>query len=155
MNYFPLFINLEGKQALAVGGGEVALRRVRALLDFGCAVTLVAPEVVPGLRGLAEQERIQWISRAFAPGDCAGAFLVLAMTDSRAVNHAVWEEAKKAGAFVNAADCKEECDFYFPAVAEHDGLVFGICSSGADHRKVKQAANFLRREFGRKQEGLE
>lgn len=144
MNYFPLFINLEGKQALAVGGGEVALRRIRALLDFGCAVTLVAPEVVPGLRGLAEQERIQWISRAFAPGDCAGAFLVLAMTDSRAVNHAVWEEAKKAGAFVNAADCKEECDFYFPGIAAGGGIVAGITAEGENHRLAKEVTGQFR-----------
>lgn len=144
MNYFPLFINLEGKQVLAVGGGKVALRRIRALLDFGCAVTLVAPEAAPGLRELAEQGRIRWIARAFEPRDVSGAFLVLAMTDSRAVNHTVWKGAKKAGAFVNVADCKEECDFYFPGIAAGGGIVAGITAEGENHRLAKEVTGQFR-----------
>ena len=77
-------------------------------------------------------------------GDCPGAFLVLAMTDSRAVNHAVWEEAKKAGAFVNAADCKEECDFYFPGIAAGGGIVAGITAEGENHRLAKEVTGQFR-----------
>lgn len=149
--YFPMFFPLQGKRILVVGAGAIAARRIQTLKRFGCYITVVATRLSDPVRAMAD--RIY--EREFADSDCGGMYFVLAATNDRAVNHHIVSLCRNRGILVNAADCKEECDFYFPAVAEHDGLVFGICSSGADHRKVKQAANFLRREFGRKQEGLE
>lgn len=55
MAYFPLFVDLEGRQVLVVGGGKIAMRRVRTLLEFGCEITVVSPEVCEELR-----EKVLW-----------------------------------------------------------------------------------------------
>ena len=73
--------------------------------------------------------------------------LVLAATDSPKVNEQIVQECRQKKITVNRCDKQQDCDFYFPAVVEHDGLVFGLCSGGADHKKVKDAAAALRKSF--------
>ena len=135
---FPLFVDLRGRQAVVVGGGTIALRRIRALLDFGAAVTVIAPvlaEPVAGARHLA---------RPYAPGDLEGAFLAVAATNVREVNRQVGEEARRRGVFVSVADRREECTFFFPALCEGGGLVAGVVSGGGAHAKTARAAAALR-----------
>ncbi len=137
--YFPLFVSLLDKQIVVFGGGMVARRRVQALLAFGCRIMVIAPE-----NSMAEWGDIQWIARGYEPEDVCGADLVFAATDHRETNHAIFKECQKRNIPVNVADCKEECDFYFPALLHQGPLVIGVTASGADHRKAAQIAARLR-----------
>ena len=87
---FPLFIDLTNKPVAVVGGGQIGLRRAAVLRDFGAQVTLIAPILAHPLEGIVH------IPRPYQPGDLEGALLVLADTDSRAVNDAVEAEARIA-----------------------------------------------------------
>ena len=136
---FPLFIDLTGKQAVVVGGGAIGLRRASALRDFGAAVTVIAPAIQETLDG------VRLVRRPYANGDLAGAFLAVAATDDRAVNHAVCEEARSLGIPVNVCDCQGECDFFFPAICRTQTLVAGIVGDGSDHRKTARAAKAVRK----------
>lgn len=71
--------------------------------------------------------------------------MAVAATDDRAVNHAVYEEAKRTGVPVNVCDCQEECDFFFPALCETGGVVAGVAGDGGDHQKTARAAALIRR----------
>lgn len=144
MVYFPLFISLEEKQIVVIGGGSIAARRVEKLLPFGCAVTVIAPSASPVICRLAETGTIRWERRPYAPGDCDDAFLVLAATDDPAVNEAVFREAKARGVPVNTADCKYRCDFYFPGLVVTDDLVVGVTASGGDHGLVRETTEQLK-----------
>lgn len=137
--HFPLFVSLEGKSAVVVGGGTVGLRRAEVLRRFGAEVTVVSP----ALSGTVEGFR--WVPRTYESGDLAGAYLAVAATDCRAVNAAVGREARQAGILFNRSDCPEDCDFFFPAICEGDGLVAGIVGDGSDHRKTAQAAWEIRK----------
>ena len=145
---FPLFVSLYGKRVLVVGGGKIAARRARVLACFGCRVQVIAPKLSEKmeqlLQGGEQDAQLQWICRSWQPGDCTGQGylpdLALAATDDPAVNTAFVEECHRAGIPVNRCDCHEECDFYFPAIVEHDGLVIGIASDGTQHKQVKQTA---------------
>lgn len=136
---FPLFVDLRGKSAVTVGGGPVGLRRAEALRRFGAEVTLVSPALSGGAEG------IRWLPRAYQTGDLAGAFLVVAATDKPEVNAAVGREARQAGALFNRSDCPQDCDFFFPAVCEGDGLVAGVTGDGTNHRKTARAAQEIRK----------
>ena len=136
---FPLFIDLDGKAAVVVGGGAIGMRRAAVLRDFGAAVTVVAPEI------REEPEGVACFLRAYQPGDLSGAFLAVAATNDRAVNHAVYEEACSRGILVNVCDCPGECDFYFPAICQTETLVAGLVGDGSDHKRTARAANAVRK----------
>ncbi|GAA4340398.1 hypothetical protein GCM10023178_53690 [Actinomadura luteofluorescens] len=93
---YLLGLRLGGRRVLVVGGGRVAQRRVPALLDAGAEVVLVSPSVTATLERLAERGRITWHRRGYRRGDCAGAWLVQAVTDDAKVNGDVVAEADAA-----------------------------------------------------------
>ena len=64
-SFFPMFIDLSGKKIAVVGGGKIALRRIRTLLQFGGKLTVVSPEALPELEALAEEGRIVWMREAY------------------------------------------------------------------------------------------
>ncbi len=135
---FPLFIDLNGKKIVIVGGGTIALRRAQICLAFGAAVTIIAPECS------AVPEGAVFLKRMYQPGDLAGAFLAVAATNCREVNRQVGQEAKQAGIFVSVADQKEESSFFFPAICTGSGLVAGVVSQGSEHKKTAAAAEKIR-----------
>lgn len=141
--YFPMFVDLTGKKVLTVGGGKIALRRVKTLLRFGVKIRVIAPELCGELADLERQERICVEQRKYRNGDAEGADLVLAASDSREVNRAVHAECRERGIPVNVADDKNLCDFYFPSVVMTEEVVVGINSGGTDPGKVKETRKII------------
>jgi siroheme synthase (precorrin-2 oxidase/ferrochelatase)/uncharacterized membrane protein len=158
--FFPVFVPLAGKRALFIGGGNVALRRVRTLLQFGCHIHIIAEKPHEELEAAAREHSalISIERRPFCRGDCSpggGASdgrgekdgrpcFVIAATDNRAVNRAVAEECAARSIPVSVADCKEESTFYFPAIAVHGTIVAGVSSGGNDHGAARDAAAKIR-----------
>ena len=136
---FPLFVDLTGKKVVLVGGGTIAARRIATLRLFGCEIEVIAPELKCSAEGL------HWKQREYAPGDLEGAYLAIAATDSREVNHQVGQDAGTLGIPVSVADCEGECTFYFPAVCTGDNLIAGVVSGGKDHHRTARAAKAIRR----------
>lgn len=142
---FPLFISLAGKRAVVVGGGQISARRVEKLRTFGAKITVISPALHSRLLQDVDAGTVHWEKRAYRTGDLAGTDLALAATDSRAVNHAVAQEAQAANIPVSVADCHEESSFYFPAVMRGGGLVAGMVSEdGATHHAVREMAVKIR-----------
>jgi len=144
-NYFPLFTNMSGRKITFIGGGKIAERRIKILLNYNADITLVAPDITNELRQIVERGEIKYISRKYINTDILGAFLVIAVTDNRDVNHAVMQDAKAAGILVIVADNKAECDCYFPAIAENGEYRAGIVSKNGNHAGLKELAQELRR----------
>lgn len=143
--YFPLFIDIKGKNIKVIGGGTIALRRVKTLLNFGAVITVIAPKAAEEISTLAKAGKINWEQRIYKQGDCSGAFLVIAAADKREINHAVFEECREKNILISAADKKEECSFYFPAVIQEGDIVIGVTSGGLNHKGVRKAADTIRR----------
>ena len=143
---FPLFVSLEGRSAVVIGGGTVGLRRAGVLARFGAEVTVVSP-AQPG-----PADGFRYVPRPYAPGDLDGAFLAVAATDRPDVNAAVSREARQSGVLFNRSDCPADCDFFFPAVCEGNGLVAGIAGDGSDHKKTARAARKIREVLGQMEE---
>lgn len=126
MAHFPMFVDLSGKPCLVVGGGQVALRKVKALLDFGADITIVSPEVCPQLLQLP----VFVVPRVFDERDCSGMTLVVAATDDRGVNHRIAVCCRKLGLPVNVIDSREESSFLFPAYQKSGDVVAAFSGSG-------------------------
>ncbi len=148
MMFYPVSLNLKGKRAVIIGGGEVAERKAVSLLETGAQIVLVSPEVTPRLASMATAKRIEFRQRAYTSGDCAGAALVLSATDDPAVSRAVWEEASAAGILVNTADQPALCDFILPAVVRRGDLTVAISTGGASPALAARLRAKLSRALG-------
>jgi len=116
MAHFPLFLDLEGRPCLVVGGGAVAARKSKALADCGARVVQVAPEVC---------------GRGFVDTDVEGMTLVVSATDDPDVNRHVADLCKAKGIPVNVVDDPANCTFLFPAVCRRGPLTVAVSSGGA------------------------
>ena len=125
---FPLFVDLNDKTVLVVGGGPVAARKARVLLDYGPRVLVCAPRFVPELEQLSGAELLR---QPFVPDLLEGVSLAIAATDDRVLNRTVAQLCRKRAIPVNVADSREESTFLFPAVVRRGRLSVGISTGGA------------------------
>ena len=135
---FPLFMDLSEKRAVFVGGGTIALRRVRTLLPFVGELVVYAPELTPELERFAEGEIITAVHAPYDPSMLDDADIVFACTNSSEINDEVWAECKRRDILVNVCSDRFKCDFYFPGVVQSKGMVVGVSAGGKDHRRVRQ-----------------
>jgi len=131
MPVFPLFIDLKGKSCVVVGGGNVAERKIRTLLEFGAEVTVVSLQISADIKKMEQQGRVAVKSRGYRTGDLKGAFIAIAATSDRCVNEDVYNDAVRSGIFVNVADGIEKSTFVFPSTIRRGDLVIGISTSGS------------------------
>ena len=133
MDPYLLGLRLQGRRVLVVGGGAVATRRIPALLDVGADIVLVSPAVTASLEDLAAAGRIRWEERAYADGDCAGAWLVCACTDDPAVNAAVAAAAEQQRTWCVRADDAQLSAAWTPASGRADDVRVGVLSGDPRH----------------------
>lgn len=145
---YPIFLNLEGKTCLVVGGGRVARRKTAALLEAGARVKVVAPDISESLTELAENGQVELAKRPFAAGDMDGAVLVIAATDDGELNQSLRAEAMKQGALINVVDEPELCDFFVPAVVNRGSLQIAVSTGGVSPGLARALRRRLEGEFG-------
>ena len=130
MSTGPLFaanLVLADRPCLVVGGGDVAARKVRALLAADANVTVVAPEAV---REIRDRTGVRWHERPYQRGEAASYRLVCTATDDPEVNAQVYRDADAAGVFINSADDPENCTFTLPAIARQGDIQVAVSTSG-------------------------
>lgn len=131
MDLLPVFMNIRGRGALVVGGGEVAARKAALLLEAGAQVTVVSPELSGNLAYLTEEGKVEHLSSRFQPehlDDCA---LVVAATDDQQVNEQVSELAKARNIPVNVVDNPELCTFVMPSIIDRSPVQIAVSTGGA------------------------
>jgi len=146
MDYLPVFLRLEGKPALVVGGGQVAARKADWLLKARARVTLVAPRLVPALAAHAANGQLRHLESGFAPQQLEGAVVVVAASDDGALNAAVAAAARTRRIPVNVVDSAELSTFIFPAIIDRSPVVVAVSSAGAAPvlaRRVRQQIEAL------------
>ncbi len=140
---FPLFLKLEGKSCLVVGAGLIGLEKVETLLRCGAHLRVVAPHAVAKIQDLSAAGQIEWLPRPYGPEDVAGCDLVIAATNDREVNRAVFEEASRRSILCNTADDPPLCDFFFASIVRRGDLQIAISTAG----QSPALAQRLRREI--------
>jgi uroporphyrin-III C-methyltransferase/precorrin-2 dehydrogenase/sirohydrochlorin ferrochelatase len=137
---YPLGLRIAGRLVVVVGGGPVALRRVRALLDAGAHVRVVAPSVVSGIAGLARADAdaspVEIVEREYRRGDLAGAWLAHVATGDPTVDAQVAADAESARIFAVTAGDAELGTAWVPAVARQDDVVVAV-NAGRDPRRAQ------------------
>lgn len=145
--YYPVFLRVQDKICLVVGGGSVAARKVMSLLEHGAVVRIVSPELAPPLQELVEQGRAGWLAAPYSPEALAGAFLVVAATGDSAVNRQVAADCERRGLPANIVDAPELCSFIVPAAVKRGELVIAVSTGGASPALARRIRRQLEKQF--------
>ena len=143
MQLLPIFLRLEGRPALLVGAGNVALEKIGSLLKTGLHLRVIAPEARQEVQALAAEGTLEWVQREFLQDDLNGMFLVIAATDKPDVNAAVYQAAIERNVPCNSVDDIPNCDFYFGSVVRRGDLQVAISTAGESPALTQR----LRREI--------
>jgi precorrin-2 dehydrogenase/sirohydrochlorin ferrochelatase len=144
---FPLLQALQGKKIVVIGGGSVAERKIRSLLECEARVTAIAPSLTPGLSELAASQKIEHAARSYRAGDLAGATLAFVATDDPEVSAAAAGEANRLGVPVNVVDQPRLCTFVIPAVLRRGRLTIAVSTGGASPAWAGRIKERLAEEF--------
>lgn len=129
-NLYPVFLKLEGKRALVVGGGKVAEQKIKGLLDSGANVVVIAPDVTRLIEALYAEGRISLIRRTYNHDDVDGYSIVIGATDDPEVQRRVFIDARERNIPVNVADEPALCSFYLGAVFGKGDLKVAVSTNG-------------------------
>lgn len=152
MSYYPVFLQLENKIALVVGGGKVAQRKVETLLRYGASIHIVSKVLTDKLKQLIEINKVRLLGEEMREEFLDGAFIVIAATDDKELNSKVSESARKRGLLVNAVDQPADCNFIVPSIVRKGALSIAISTSGMSPALAKKIRKELDGQFGNEYE---
>ncbi len=146
--YYPVFLDIGGKKCVVVGGGQIALRKVRALLECRADVLVISPDLCAGLGQLAGSGEIHVINREYQEGDLEGAFVAVVATGDGEANLRVAGEARRKAALVNVVDDPENCDFIAPSYIRRGDVTIAVSTAGRSPALARKIRNRLEKDFG-------
>ena len=153
--FYPVFLDIEGRRCLVVGGGPVATEKVQKLVEHGSRVRLVSPDVTEELRDMVATGAVaEHHARTYRPEDLDGCFLVIAATNLDAINRMVWQDAEARGLVVNVVDVPPLCNFIVPSIVRRGELAIAISTGGASPVVAKRIRRDLEERYGDEWEAL-
>lgn len=144
---YPMNMNLEGRRCIVLGGGSVALRKVRTLLEAEAEVLILAPSLAKELECLATEGKVTWQRGCFQQGRLPKGFLFICATDDEEVNRQAILEAKAQGMLVNAPAQPELSDFTVPASLRRGRLLLTVSTEQLSPACARWIREDLEREF--------
>ncbi len=126
---FPVFIDIKDKKCVVIGGGVVAERKIKTLLNYGAHITVISPKVTKSIEKLIQSNKISHIKKLYTKDDLKDALIVVAATSNSAVNEQIVNDAKF---LVNSVEKREDyvknnnIKYIVPAILEKDGLTVAI-----------------------------
>jgi precorrin-2 dehydrogenase/sirohydrochlorin ferrochelatase len=148
MKYYPVLLDLDDKLCVVVGGGRVAERKVRSLLQVGALVKVISPQLTQSLSRLKERGKIIHSQRSYRSGDLHRAFLAIAATDDRRANERVFSQALRQKIPVNVVDDPAHSSFIVPSLVQKGDLLIAISTSGQSPALARALRQKLQKEIG-------
>ena len=148
MSYYPVFLQLEDKIALVVGGGKVAQRKVETLLRCGASIHIISKVLTDKLKRLINSSDVRFLGEEMRDEFLDDAFIVIAATDDKKLNSEVSLRARNRGLLVNAVDQPADCNFIVPSIVRKGDLSIAISTSGKSPALAKRIRKELDGQFG-------
>lgn len=149
MPAYPIVLtNLDRVRVVVVGGGNVAERKVAGLIAGGARPVVISPDSTTQLACWHDEQRIDWVARRYVEGDLAGAFLVIAATNDRAVNALVAAEARQCNALINVGDEPAEGNVTTTATVRRGDLLLAATTNGASPSLTARIRRELEAQYG-------
>jgi len=146
--YYPINLSLENKKCMVVGGGTVAERKARRLLECGARVFVISPAITHSLKAMVDKGKIIYRRKKIHLRDLDGAHLVIAATTDRSVNSAVSSYCRGKNILVNIVDSPGECSFILPSLVRRGDLTISISTDGISPALSKKIRLDIEKRFG-------
>lgn len=127
---YPITLDIIHKEAVVVGGGRIAYRKMRSLLKAGANVTVVSPDIHDYVKQLVDEQRVKWHKKTFQREDIANAFVVIAATNDKNINVQILENSAPHQ-LVNVVDDQKLSNFHVPAKLQRGKLTITVSTGGA------------------------
>jgi len=148
ITYYPAFLNVNGRKCVVVGGGQVALRKAKVLVEHGADVEVISPDLCKGLRVLVENGAIRTLSREYQEGDLKNAFATIAATENSDLNRRLVAEARSSAVLVNVVDDAANCDFILPSYLRRGEVTIAVSTGGKSPALARKIRSRLEKEMG-------
>ena len=148
MAYYPIMVDLTGREVLVVGGGSVAGRKIKTLLDYRAVVSIVSRELSTEIKDYVDSGEVRYLGEEFNPVFLKEIFLVIAATDDAELNHRISQAAEAKGLLINAVDQPSDCNFIVPSIIKKGDLIVAVSTSGKSPALAKKIREQLTEYFG-------
>ncbi|MFC7062560.1 NAD(P)-binding protein [Halobacillus seohaensis] len=146
MTSIPLMIDLKNKKTVVIGGGTLAERRIRTLLEGEASIHVISPEIRSTLYSFFKQGLLQWSEKKFVPGDLKDAALIIVATNDSEINQSVVQHAP-AHAWINAVERASDGDVHFPSYFKRGRLSISVSTGGASPTLASKIKKQLEEQY--------
>jgi siroheme synthase-like protein len=146
--YYPIFLDVENRNVVIIGGGEVCTRKAETMMRYGAKVTIVSPELTSELEEWARNGQLTIRRKRYETTDIEDAHIVIASTDDTAVNERVAADARALRIPVNVVDVPHLCEFIVPAIVEKESIQIAISTGGKSPALARTLKEDLNRTVG-------
>jgi precorrin-2 dehydrogenase/sirohydrochlorin ferrochelatase len=146
--YYPIFIDIEDRDVVIVGGGNVCARKAETMMKYGARVTIVSPAFTGEIEGWARDGRLALKRKPYDDADLEGANLVIASTDDQSVNERVAADCRRRKIPVNVVDVTPLCEFIVPAIIEKGSVQIAVSTGGKSPALARTLKEDLQRLVG-------
>jgi precorrin-2 dehydrogenase / sirohydrochlorin ferrochelatase len=146
--YYPIYIDIEDRDVVIIGGGNVCARKAETMMKYGANVTIVSPELTDEIEEWAREGKLELKRKRYQEGDLDGAVLVIASTDDQTVNEQVAADCRRRKIPVNVVDVTPLCEFIVPAIIESGSIQIAVSTGGKSPAIARTLKEDLQRAIG-------
>ena len=146
--YYPIYLDIEDRNVVIIGGGNVCARKAETMMKYGARVTVVAPELSEEIEGWAGEGCLAIRRKHYDPSDLDHAHIVIASTDDTAVNEQIAADCRARRIPVNVVDVTPLCEFIVPAIIEKGSIQIAVSTGGRSPALARTLKEDLQRFIG-------
>jgi precorrin-2 dehydrogenase/sirohydrochlorin ferrochelatase len=146
--YYPIYLDIENREVVIIGGGNVCARKAETMMNYGARVTVVSPEFTEEIEGWAREGCLALKRKSYDPSDLDGANIVIASTDVQEVNEQIAADCRARRIPVNVVDVTPLCEFIIPAIVQSGGIQIAISTGGKSPALARTLKDDLQRLVG-------
>jgi len=146
--YYPIFLDIEGRRVVIIGGGSVCTRKAEAMLRYGARVVVVSPDFTDEIETWAREGKLEIRRKKYDEGDLESATIVIASTDDDQVNTQIADDCRKHRIPVNVVDVTHLCEFIVPAIVDKGSVQIAVSTGGKSPALARTLKEDLQRFVG-------
>ena len=146
--YYPIYLDIENREVIIIGGGNVCARKAETMMKYGARVTVVSPEFTDEIEGWAREGCLALKRKRYEPSDLDHANIVIASTDDQTVNEQIAADCRARRIPVNVVDVTPLCEFIVPAIIEKGSIQIAVSTGGSSPAVARTLKEDLQRMIG-------